>query len=105
VSGPNALPLGGLNVEPIASAAQKIFSAVRLSPAQVIDVRHGKRIRLDAVESLGAGYDFGAAGLGGNRAAIGAVNLAAIGPGGELVAILTLASKTELKSLVVFADA
>ena len=88
VSGPNALPLGGLKVEPIASAAQKIFATAELSAAQVVDVRHGKRIRL-AVNSDEAGP----------------VDLAAIGPSGELVAILTPVTKTEFKSLVVFADA
>ena len=84
ISGPAALPLGGLKLEPLASAAQKRFATRQLSVAEVIDVRHGKRIA--ALDSSSA-------------------DLAAIGPDGELVAILTHANKSELKSLVVFADA
>jgi len=84
VSGPEAQPLGGLQLEPLASAAQKRFATRELTAAEVVDVRHGKRIRsIDA----------------------NAIEVAAIDPHGELVAILTQANKTELKSLVVFADA
>ena len=84
VSGPASQPLGGLKLEPLAAAAQKRFATRELSAAEVVDVRHGKRIR--AVSNLQA-------------------DVAAIGPDGELVAILTQVNKTELKSLVVFADA
>ena len=84
VSGPSALPMGGLKLESLASAAQKRFNTRQLSAAEVVDVRHGKRIAsLDSAAS----------------------DLAALGPEGELVAILTHANESELKSLVVFADA
>ncbi len=91
VSGPDALPLGGLKLEPLASAAQKRFSTRELSPAEVVDLRHGKRIPVisDIARS---------------NSAVGS-EMAAIGPDGELVAILTQVNKTEFKSLVVFADA
>jgi len=84
VSGPASLPLGGLKLEPLAAAAQKRFATRQLSAAEVVDVRHGKRIR--SIDGVNA-------------------DVAAIGPDGELVAILTHANKSELKSLVVFADA
>jgi tRNA pseudouridine55 synthase len=82
IGGPNALPLGGLIVEPLASAAARRFATLKLDADQTIAVRHGKRI-----------------GSGGQNA-----DVAAIGVAGELVAILTPASSSEFKSLVVFAD-
>ncbi|MEO0024883.1 MAG: hypothetical protein RL196_1324 [Actinomycetota bacterium] len=91
----SALPLGGLKLEPLASAAQKRFATRELSAAEVIDVRHGKRVPV--LSNLAQANT--------QRSSEGISDLAAIGPDGELVAILTPANKTELKSLVVFADA
>ena len=92
VSGPASLPLGGLKLLPLAAAAQNRFATRELSAAEVIDVRHGKRIRsvlaAESADVLAATSEF-----------------AAIDPEGELVAILTRVNKSELKSLVVFADA
>ena len=88
VSGADARPLGGLKLEPLAEAALKRFAARELTDAEVIDLRHGKRIRVDSALTAKVGDEF-----------------AAISPAGELVGILTQVNKFELKSLVVFADA
>jgi tRNA pseudouridine55 synthase len=82
IGGPNALPLGGLSVEPLAAAAARRFATLKLDADQTLAVRQGKRI-----------------GSGGQNA-----DVAAIGVAGELVAILTPANSSEFKSLVVFAD-
>ena len=82
VSGPNALPLGGLKVEALADAALRRFESLPLDASQTVDVRHGKRIKADHAFS----------------------EVAAIGPSGELVAILTPVNSSEYKSLVVFSD-
>jgi len=82
ITGPKALPLGGLFVEPIALAAARRFETVNLDAEQTTDLRHGKRIKSDGQTS----------------------DVAAIGANGELVAILTPAGKSEFKSLVVFSD-
>jgi len=95
VSGPASQPLGGLKLEPLAAAAQKRFATRDLSTAEVIDIRHGKRIRFES-KYFSAGAD---------APSDRQTELAAIGPDGELVAILTPVNKFELKSLVVFADA
>ena len=89
----SARPLGGLKLEPLAEAAQKRFATRALSVAEVVDLRHGKRISSFASDSAVANLP--------HRCA----EFAAVSPDGELVAILTRASQTELKSLVVFADA
>ena len=83
ISGPAALPLGGLKLEPLADAAKRRFESIDLDADQSTAIRQGKRIG-----SNGQTED-----------------IAAIGPAGELVAILTPANKSEFKSLVVFADA
>ena len=89
----SARPLGGLKLEPLAEAAQKRFATRALSVAEVVDLRHGKRISSVSSDSAVANLP--------HRCA----EFAAVSPDGELVAILTRASQTELKSLVVFADA
>ena len=95
VSGPASQPLCGLKLEPLAAAAQKRFATRELSAAEVIDIRHGKRIRFES-QDVSAGAE---------APSDWQAELAAIGPDGELVAILTPVNKFELKSLVVFADA
>jgi tRNA pseudouridine55 synthase len=89
----SALPLGGLKLEPLADAAQKRFATRSLSVAEVIDLRHGKRISVISGDPALAASKHEVA------------ELAAIGPDGELVGILTRVGEAELKSVVVFADA
>lgn len=76
----SATPLEDLPILPAAEAARAGFAGRELSADEVTDLRHGKRIRANG-ES--------------------AEPIAAFGPSGELVAMLTRSGR-DLKSLVVF---
>lgn len=76
----NSLTAASLSLLPLAEAARAVLPAIELSEQEVSDIRHGKRI------------------AGGPQAF---PQLAAFGPDGDLIAVLT-GVQTELKSVVVF---
>ena len=82
------LKKGEVELLPSSKAAREAFDVRELSVAEVVDLRHGKRIAIGEIARNEVAKD---------RA------IAAFAPTGELIAMLTI-SGSSLKSLVVFAE-
>jgi len=86
--GIDALNPDELNILPSRDAARAQFDSRELTAQEVIDLRHGKRLTLGAITESAAARDR---------------TIAAFGPSGALVAMLTK-SGGQLKSVVVFQE-
>ncbi len=86
--GIDALNPDELNILPSRDAARAQFDSRELTAQEVIDLRHGKRLTLGAINESAAARDR---------------TIAAFGPSGALVAMLTK-SGGQLKSVVVFQE-